>query len=60
MNFKDLIKITKDRVGKDHSYKLDSKKIRILKWQEKVDLESGLNMTLNWIEKNFEILKSTA
>ncbi len=57
MNFKDLIKITKDRVGKDHSYKLDSKKIRILKWQEKVDLESGLNMTLNWIEKNFEILK---
>ena len=57
INFNDLVKITKDRVGKDHSYILNSNKIRKLKWQDQVNLDSGLNMTLNWIEKNFENLK---
>ena len=57
INFNDLVKLTKDRVGKDHSYKLNSNKIRKLKWQDQVDLDSGLKMTLNWIEKNFKDLK---
>ena len=42
INFNDLVKLTKDRVGKDHSYKLNSNKIRKLKWQDQVDLDSGL------------------
>ena len=41
INFNDLVKLTKDRVGKDHSYKLNSNKIRKLKWQDQVDLDSG-------------------
>jgi dTDP-glucose 4,6-dehydratase len=56
--FKNLVKITKDRIGKDHSYKLDSNKLRKLKWQDQVNLDNGLKLTLNWIEKNFQILKS--
>ena len=49
-----LIK-TKDRIGKDMSYKLDSKKIRNnLKWKDKVLLEEGLKNNIFWCRANLK------
>lgn len=56
--FKDLIKNSKDRKGKDHSYKLDSRKIRKkLHWRDKISLDQGINLTVKWIKDNFNYLK---
>ncbi len=56
-NKKKLIFNREDRIGKDHSYKLSSKKIRkSLKWKPKIHIEDGINKTINWIENNFTYL----
>ena len=48
---------SKDRRGKDHSYKLDSSKIRKeLKWSDKIDLEIGLKRTLQWVNDHINTL----
>ncbi len=47
------IKFVKDRPGHDFRYSLDSKKIyRKLKWKSKTQLNSGLNLTIDWYLKN--------
>jgi dTDP-glucose 4,6-dehydratase len=59
INNKSFLKLSKkDRVGKDKSYLLDSKKIRNkLKWKDQISLKNGLIDTINWINKNFKIVK---
>ena len=53
-----LVNNTKDRVGKDKSYNLNSKKIRKeLHWQDKTDIDTGLAKTLLWINNNITKLK---
>jgi dTDP-glucose 4,6-dehydratase len=47
----------KDRVGKDMYYKLDSKKLRDLGWEDKISLHEGLTRTYIWIEKNLNKIK---
>tara|TARA_B100000029_G_scaffold490420_1_gene549433 strand:- start:192 stop:1184 length:993 start_codon:yes stop_codon:yes gene_type:complete len=57
-NFSDLVLVTKDRIGKDDSYHLNTKKIKKeLKWRSKTDLKTGLSKTLFWVDKNFNTLK---
>ena len=57
-HFKNLIKKTKDRMGKDHNYNLSSQKIRRdLNWKPNIDLEEGLKETFDWIKKNLNTLK---
>ena len=57
-SFKNLTKYSLDRKGKDHYYKLDSKKIRKqLNWKDKISLERGIHLTFIWIIKNFKYLK---
>ncbi|MDC3336112.1 GDP-mannose 4,6-dehydratase, partial [Opitutales bacterium] len=57
--FSDLVEKCDDRLGKDHSYLLDTKKIRTeLNWSDKISLEEGLRSTFDWTKKNIEILKS--
>ena len=52
-----LIKNAKDRRGKDHSYKLDSSKIRKeLNWSDKITLDNGLKKTLVWVDQNIKML----
>jgi dTDP-glucose 4,6-dehydratase len=58
INFNDLINDTKDRKGKDHSYKLDSRKLRKLGWHDKTSLDRGIYLTFDWIIKNFKYLKN--
>ena len=52
------VKNSIDRRGKDHSYKLDSSKIRKeLNWSDKINLEDGLKRTLLWVDQNIKTLK---
>ena len=54
----DAVEIVEERKGKDNTYKLDSGKLRgELQWKETVDLEKGVNITINWFKENLESLK---
>jgi dTDP-glucose 4,6-dehydratase len=56
--FKNLVKVSKDRKGKDKAYLLNTEKLRkTLKWRDKTKLEDGMKKTLHWIDKNFGYLK---
>lgn len=58
VEYRNLVDIEKDRRGKDHSYKLDSSKIRKeLKWTDKIKLKDGLRQTLRWVDENYLELK---
>tara|TARA_Y100001958_G_C21143119_1_gene481268 strand:+ start:142 stop:1146 length:1005 start_codon:yes stop_codon:yes gene_type:complete len=58
VSFEKLCKINKERIGKDHSYKLDANKIKKkLNWRAKVNLDDGLSKTKQWVDNNFNVLK---
>jgi len=53
-NFNNLTNMTKDRIGKDNLYNLNSTKIKKeLKWKAKINIDIGLRKTLQWIDNNF-------
>ena len=55
-----LVKFVSDRPGHDKSYKIDSTKIRRqLNWKNKINLEQGLEETINWFINNKNWLKHT-
>ena len=59
ISFKKFCKIDSDRVGKDHSYKLDSSKIRKkFNWRPCININEGLRLTKNWIDNNFKNFKN--
>jgi len=56
--FEDHVEFVGDRVGKDSAYHLDSKKIRSeLGWQDKINLDQGLDDCISWVKLNLEVLK---
>ncbi len=57
VDYKNYIKNTSDRVGKDKAYLLNSSKLRKLGWRDKIDLENGILNTKKWIEENYIFLK---
>jgi len=58
VKLENLIKITKDRIGKDGNYHLNNKKLRNnIKWKPKTSLKKGLIETLKWIDENLKVLK---
>ncbi len=57
-NFDELVEIKKENTGKDLAYKLSSSKLkRELKWKSKIDLDKGINETIDWILENLKKLK---
>lgn len=53
LNFK-----AKERMGKDYAYKLSSMKLtKELKWKPRTSLKTGIEETIEWIEKNFKKFK---
>ena len=55
--FNQLCEISEDRPGKDAAYLLNSDKVRTeLDWQDKIDLETGIERTIAWVTKNFDYL----
>ena len=52
-NFDQIVRIENERLGKDHSYLLDSNAIRDnFAWKDNVDIDDGLKYTINWVKKN--------
>ncbi len=57
-NYKNIVKISKDRRAKDKKYFMNSKKAKnILKWNNSISLDQGLNNTIKWYVKNFNKIK---
>ena len=53
VNTKNLVLVDKDRMSKDHTYKLSSVKIRSnLNWTDKISLDDGLSRTISWCMNN--------
>ncbi len=57
LDFNKFCKIEVDRIGKDHSYKLNQQKTFKLNWKPRTDIDTGLLKTFNWVENNFKSLK---
>ncbi len=47
--YKRYIKISKDRLGKDLKYHLDSRKLKKLRWKANIKIEKGIDMVVNFI-----------
>lgn len=57
-DFNDLCQDSKDRLGKDAAYLLDSNKLRNqLNWQDNISLEAGIQATIDWLTANLATLK---
>jgi len=58
-DFKLLVSDSDERLGKDQSYMLDSKKIRNeLDWSEKLTLDDGIIQTIEWVSSNLDELQT--
>jgi len=56
--FEDLVQFAGDRLGKDQAYLLENKKLcKELDWVDTIDLDTGLQSTLSWIDLNLKTLK---
>jgi len=54
INFDSIVEEVGERLGKDKNYLLDSSKARnYFKWVEKINLEDGINNTIEWIDDNY-------
>ena len=51
-DYSKLVEESKDRIGKDKFYKLQTKKIEKFGWKTKVSLEEGIKKTGNWLKEN--------
>ena len=61
VNPKKYIKNSKERLGKDHSYNLDNKKLSgELNWHPQTDLEKGIKKTIKWIENNYDTISKSS
>lgn len=57
VEFSELVEESYDRLGKDQAYQLHSEKLKKLKWNTQISLDQGLDSTIDWIVKNFDVLK---
>jgi len=56
-SFDEVAEVVETRRGLDDAYILDSTKAKIeFNWQPKINLEEGINQTINWINNNWEII----
>jgi dTDP-glucose 4,6-dehydratase len=59
VSFKDNVDVVEDRPGKDAAYLLDSSKAKdVLRWEDKIALEEGIEETIAWVKDNLGILKN--
>ncbi len=58
-DFASCVNLVDERKGKDHAYLLNSDKIRLdLGWSDSITLGNGIEDVINWIERDWEILKN--
>lgn len=59
VKFDDHVEFVGERVGKDSAYHLDSARLRKeLGWQDRINLNQGLDECIAWVKSNFETLKA--
>ena len=57
MEFEENVEYSEERSGQDNEYKLDSNKLRTLTgWKDTIDLDQGLEQTIDWIDQNYKTL----
>ena len=58
-DFSDVVEIEEERLGKDHSYLLDSDKVRdTFNWNESFKLRNGIEDTIRWVKENINYFSS--
>lgn len=58
VRFADCVEAAGERLGKDAAYRLDSGKIRReLGWRDNISLEQGLDESIAWVDRWFDVLK---
>ena len=56
--FEDCVDVVGERLGKDQAYMLDTTKIRTeLGWTDRIDLETGIDQTIDWVKRFLDELK---
>jgi dTDP-glucose 4,6-dehydratase len=59
IDMEEFTNISEERPGKDQAYKLDSTFLReSFGWEEKVNLEMGIDHTIKWVKDNYNVLKN--
>jgi dTDP-glucose 4,6-dehydratase len=59
VSFDENVSVVGERLGKDGAYWLSSEKIhQDLGWKDQISLEQGLTQTIEWVQKNLEVLKT--
>lgn len=59
VSFDDLVEVSEDRPGKDALYSMSTQKAENeLQWKPTVDLDSGLEKTIDWVTKNINVIKT--
>lgn len=59
VRFEDCVEIVGERLGKDAAYRLDSNKIRAqFGWRDRITLEQGIEETIAWVDRYFDVLKT--
>jgi dTDP-glucose 4,6-dehydratase len=57
--FEDHVEVVGERLGKDAAYQLDSTKLRNeLGWTDQISLERGIEQTIEWVDRFFDVLKA--
>jgi dTDP-glucose 4,6-dehydratase len=57
--FADAVEVVGERTGKDAAYTLDSSKLRKeLGWTDRIDLDSGLDMCIKWVNDHLDVLRA--
>ena len=59
VSFVENVTVVGERLGKDSAYWLSSEKLHQgLGWKDQITLEQGLEQTIDWVQKNLEVLKT--
>ena len=59
VNFEKVVTYSDERLGKDQSYFLDSKKLRKeFCWDEEYKLDDGIQSTIKWVKENYNVIKN--
>ncbi len=58
VDFDEVVNVSTERLGKDFAYILDSRKAETaLQWEPKINLDKGIEETVDWVSSNLAILK---
>jgi dTDP-glucose 4,6-dehydratase len=58
VSFNDCVELVEERLGQDKAYVIDSSKIRnYTQWEPKLSIETGLKGVIDWINRNWEVIK---